>query len=112
MTMMPRLVSPMVNKPETVREGRGFSVSEVQAAGLTPSEARILGVPVDPRRKSSLEENVDTLKTYVTQAKEAKVKVPRPRQSAKGQRGRADRSLTKAGKTSRGLVRGRGPREV
>ncbi len=109
---MSRFVSPMVTRPGLVREGRGFSISEVQSAGLTPGEARILGIPVDPRRRSNIEENVDALKTYVTQAKEAKVKVPNPKQFAKGQRGRASRSLTKAGKNSRGLIRGRGPREV
>lgn len=44
------------------RKARGFSESEVELAGLTPSQARGLGVRVDPRRKTSYEFNVETLK--------------------------------------------------
>jgi large subunit ribosomal protein L13e len=101
---MSRFISPMVFRPETVREGRGFSVAEVQAAGLNPGEAKILGIPVDLRRKSTHEENVEILKEYVASAKENKLKVLKPKQTSKGQRGRANRSVTKAGKKSRGLV--------
>ena len=101
---MSRFISPMIFRPDTVREGRGFSVAEVQAAGLNPGEAEILGIPVDLRRKSTHEENVEILKEYVTSAKENKLKVPKPKQTSKGQRGRANRSVTKAGKKSRGLV--------
>ena len=103
---MPRFISPMVFRPETVREGRGFSVSEIQAVGLNPGEANILGIPVDLRRKSIHEENVEILKEYVASAKENEIKIPKPKQTSKGQRGRAQRSVTKAGQRARGLVRG------
>jgi large subunit ribosomal protein L13e len=96
----------MVFRPETVREGRGFSLAEIQAAGLNAGEAEILGIPVDLRRKSSHEENVEILKDFAKQAKESGVKVPKPKQTSKGQRGRAQRSVTKAGRKSRGLVKG------
>jgi large subunit ribosomal protein L13e len=96
----------MVFRPDTIREGRGFSVAEIQAAGLNPGEARILGIPVDLRRKSTHEENVEILKEFITSAKENKIKVPKPKQTSKGQRGRAARSVTKAGQKSRGLVKG------
>jgi large subunit ribosomal protein L13e len=96
----------MVFRPDTIREGRGFSVAEIQAAGLNPGEARILGIPVDLRRKSTHEENVEILKEFITSAKENKIKVPQPKQTSKGQRGRAARSVTKAGHKSRGLVKG------
>jgi len=102
---MSRFISPMVFRSETVREGRGFSVAEVQAAGLNPGEAVILGIPVDLRRKSTHEENVEILKEFIKTAKENEIKVPKPKQTTKGQRGRADRSVTKAGQKSRGLVR-------
>jgi large subunit ribosomal protein L13e len=95
----------MVFRTETVREGRGFSVAEVQAAGLNPGEAQILGIPVDLRRKSTHEENVEVLKEFIKSAKENEIKVPKPKQTSKGQRGRAERSVTKAGQKSRGLVR-------
>jgi len=96
----------MVFRLDTVREGRGFSVSEIQAAGLNPGEAETLGIAVDLRRKSNHEENVEILKEFVAQAKENGVKVPKPKQTTKGQRGRAERSVTKAGQKARGMVRG------
>jgi hypothetical protein len=101
---MSRFISPMVFRPETVREGRGFSLAEVQAAGLNAGEAEVLGIPVDLRRKSMHEENVEILKEYIASAKENELKVPKPKQTSKGQRGRAARSVTKAGRKSRGLV--------
>jgi large subunit ribosomal protein L13e len=105
---MPHFISPMVFRPETVREGRGFSVAEIQAVGLNPGEAKILGIPVDLRRKSSHEENIGILKEYVASAKENGIKVSRPKQTTKGQRGRAERGLTKSGHKLRGLVGGKG----
>ena len=105
MIEMSRFISPMVFRPVTVREGRGFSIAEIQSVGLNPGEAKILGIPVDLRRKSTHEENVEILKEFVASAKEKGVKVPRPKQSSKGHRGRAARSVTKAGQKSRGLVK-------
>lgn len=83
-------------------------MGEIQSAGLTPGEAKSLGIPVDVRRKSNHEENVEILKEFVTSAKENEIKVTKPKQTSKGQRGRAARSVTKAGQKSRGLVRGYG----
>ena len=103
---MTRYISPIVFCKDSLKEGRGFSVSEVQSAGLNPGEAKILGIPVDTRRKSSNKENIEILKEYITSAKENKIRVPKPKQSSKGQRGRAQRSVTKAGQKTRGLVRG------
>jgi large subunit ribosomal protein L13e len=102
---MSRFISPMIFRSETVREGRGFSLEEIRVVGLNAGEAEILGIPVDLRRKSMHEENVEILKEFVASAKENKVKVPKPKQTKKGQKGRADRSVTKAGQKSRGLVR-------
>jgi large subunit ribosomal protein L13e len=105
---MSHIISPMVFRTETVREGRGFSLAEIQAVGLNAGEARILGIPVDVRRKSSHEENVEILKEYVASAKENEIKVPAPKQTSKGQRGRADRGITKSGRKLRGLVNATG----
>jgi large subunit ribosomal protein L13e len=102
---MARFISPMVFRPETVREGKGFSIAEIQSAGLNPGEAKILGIPIDLRRKSTHEENVEILKEFIASAKEKGVKVPKPKQFSKGQRGRAARSVTKAGQKARGLVK-------
>merc|ERR1711998_81680 len=50
-----------------VRFGRGFSLAEIRAAGLTPAFARTVGIAVDHRRHGSnqLEEaNIQRLSTY------------------------------------------------
>ncbi len=55
---------PMVKSPENAkwRPGRGFSKGELKEAGLTTSEARRMGLPVDVRRKSIHAENVKVLR--------------------------------------------------
>merc|ERR1711893_495860 len=51
-----------------VRAGRGFSLDELKAAGLSKQEARTVGIAVDHRRKNrsveSLQQNVQRLKEY------------------------------------------------
>jgi len=46
------------------RQGRGFSVEEVSGAGLTLGLASRWGLRVDPRRRSVLETNVNSLKRW------------------------------------------------
>jgi len=50
-----------------IRFGRGFSLAEIRAAGLTPAFARTVGISVDHRRHGSnqMEEaNIQRLTTY------------------------------------------------
>ncbi|WWD17642.1 hypothetical protein CI109_102083 [Kwoniella shandongensis] len=51
-----------------IREGRGFTLSELKLAGIRKKEAKGLGISVDHRRRSKSEEgqtlNVDRLKQY------------------------------------------------
>lgn len=51
-----------------IRAGRGFTLDELQAAGIARKLAPTIGISVDPRRKNRSEEafqaNVDRLKTY------------------------------------------------
>ncbi|EIW72376.1 50S small subunit ribosomal protein L13e [Tremella mesenterica] len=51
-----------------IREGRGFTLSELKLAGIRKKEAKGLGIVVDHRRRSKSEEgqtvNVDRLKEY------------------------------------------------
>lgn len=48
------------------RVGRGFSREELKAVNLTIEEALRLKIPVDERRKTKYDENVETLKKYLT----------------------------------------------
>ncbi len=58
---------PMVKKVGGKRKGRGFSLRELQEAGITPAQAKKLGIAVDRRRKSLHMENVEELKRIVAQ---------------------------------------------
>lgn len=100
---MVRMISPTVRRGAKIRTGRGFSLGELKEAGLNVGEARHLGVPVDLDRSTSYAENVERLREWMEEAKREGFRVPRPRQSSKGQRGRAYRGLTGSGRKMRGL---------
>jgi large subunit ribosomal protein L13e len=59
---------PQVIKPKSPLErrvGRGFSLAELQQAGLTLEQALRLKLPVDRRRRSAHEWNVELLRGYL-----------------------------------------------
>lgn len=56
------------------RAGRGFSPDELKEAGLTNADARTLKIPVDRKRKTSHEENIEALKSHYEKATAAKQK--------------------------------------
>ena len=76
-------VKPKILKPDgKQRSGRGFSRDEIGKAGLNSTEAARLGLPVDSRRKTAHDENIEAVKAYVEKAKaEAKPK-PKPKPKA------------------------------
>lgn len=55
-------MKPEVVKPDGKRSGRGFSRGELKKAGLNKAEAKKLKIPVDLRRKTAYDQNVETLR--------------------------------------------------
>jgi large subunit ribosomal protein L13e len=100
---MVRMISPIVKRGAKIRTGKGFSIEEVKEAGVNVGEARHLGVPVDQRRSTNYPENVEALKEWLVEARKEGFRVPKPKQSSKGQKGRAFRGLTSSGKKMRAL---------
>ena len=101
---MVRMISPIVKRRGgKVSTGKGFSIDEVKEAGVNIGEARHLGVPVDQRRSTSYPENVEALKEWIAEARKEGFRVPKPKMTSKGQRGRAFRGLTSSGKKMRAL---------
>jgi len=63
--MQERRVDPIVQMPgreNRFRKGKGFSIKELEEAGLPLNRARRLGIPIDSRRRSSHHDNVRRLK--------------------------------------------------
>lgn len=101
----------MVKSPKgELRPGRGFSTGEVKAVNLTIDDARLLGIPVDVRRKTTWDWNIKALKDYlsnvvkVTDASQLPLPADVKRIKVKPKRGRAFRGLTPAGRRARGLL--------
>jgi large subunit ribosomal protein L13e len=64
----PRLVKHL-GIDQGTRPGRGFSLGELERAGITVEEAKRLGIYVDKRRRSVHEWNVEALKSYLSRVK-------------------------------------------
>ncbi len=47
------------------RKGKGFSLAELKEVGLSPKEAKKLGIAFDKRRRSKREENIKILREYL-----------------------------------------------
>lgn len=63
-----------VQSRKVKRTGRGFSTEEIKKAGITAALARKLKVPVDTRRKSSYDFNIEELKSLALPEKKPKAK--------------------------------------
>ena len=108
MISMVRIISPMVDHKGRVREGKGFSKAELVAVELTLGRAKSLGLPVDNKRGSSHEENVEALKEFLKEAKDLDIKVSKPKMTGKAHVGRAYRGRTSAGQKVKGLRKVKG----
>jgi ribosomal protein L13E len=65
------------------RNGKGFSPDELKEAGLNAADARNLRIPVDRKRKSSHEENIEALKTHYEKDQTAETKASAKKKTAK-----------------------------
>jgi ribosomal protein L13E len=72
-------VKPEVFKADGRRSGKGFSLEELKQAGLNRAEAKRLEIPVDRRRRTVHERNVEVVKAFVEKMKAAEKPKLRPR---------------------------------
>lgn len=71
---------------EKQRFGRGFSRDELKKAGTDMKEALKLGLPLDPRRKTAHDDNVEIIKAVLQQQKKKTEKKPKkPQKKSKKQ---------------------------
>jgi large subunit ribosomal protein L13e len=70
------------------RQGKGFSPEEIKQSGINAADARKLGIPVDRKRKTAHQENINALKAHAEKAKaEAKPKPePKPEKPAESKK--------------------------
>jgi len=78
------IAKPRVFKArEKQRDGKGFSREELKKAGTNMAEALKLRIPLDPRRKTAHEENIETVKTFVAQKKAEQKPKQKPKKPEK-----------------------------
>ena len=58
--------------------GRGFSRTELEKAGVNKQQAKQMGLPVDLKRKSEHDENVETIKAHAQKAQAQAEAQPKP----------------------------------
>ncbi|MGA2681929.1 MAG: ribosomal protein L13e [Candidatus Bathyarchaeia archaeon] len=75
---MHQIIATITKRNGKKSASRGFSLSELHKACLTKQDAKKIGIPLDLKRKSAHDENVETLKLHAEKAKaEAKPKTPK-----------------------------------
>ena len=62
----------IVMRKRRIRVGKGFSRDELKAVGLSVKQALKMGIPVDVRRSTMHEENVETLKSFLAETMKGK----------------------------------------
>lgn len=64
---MHHIKATVINQNGKEKSGKGFSINEIKQAGITKQQAQQLKLPIDPRRKSTHENNVQTIKAHAQQ---------------------------------------------
>lgn len=67
-----KVIAAVRKKDGRPKEGHGFSLEELRNAELNVKKALKLRIPVDLRRRSSHEENVETLKAHLKEVAKPK----------------------------------------
>lgn len=85
------------------RLGKGFSLDELKKVGLNPKQALKLRIPIDTRRRTVHEENIEKLKRLLEakqqmEAQKQKSKSEEKPEKAKRKTGEEKREKTKRGK--------------
>jgi large subunit ribosomal protein L13e len=58
-------IKPIVTRQNGKRKaGQGFSPNELKGAGISKQQAQQMGLRIDMRRKTSHQENIDTIKAH------------------------------------------------
>lgn len=69
---MTETITAKILKPDgKQRRGKGFSREELKKAGTNFKAALKLGIPIDLKRKTAHDENVEALKTFLQTKKTA-----------------------------------------
>jgi ribosomal protein L13E len=78
---MTEIIAKILKRDGKQRAGKGFSREELKQAGTNPKEALKLKIPIDLKRKTVHEENVATLRTFLSTHKAATK--PKPKRKPK-----------------------------
>jgi ribosomal protein L13E len=90
-----RHIKPQILKPdERKRVGRAFSREELKKAGVNLQEARRIELPIDFRRRTAHDENVEAIKAYA--AKERAKPKPAAKPAAKETEAKAEKKKAKS----------------
>jgi large subunit ribosomal protein L13e len=54
----------IIGQKGKTKQGKGFSPDELKAAGISKQQAKLAGLPVDMRRKTSHDQNVEAIKAH------------------------------------------------
>ena len=63
------------------REGRGFSREELKKAGINLQEAKAIELPIDMRRKTAHDINVEAIKEFAEQEKTKRKPKPKSKEA-------------------------------
>jgi len=59
----------LIKRSGRMKEGKGYSIGELEQAGIGVKQAKKLGIPVDRRRRSVHPENVERLRVLLDERK-------------------------------------------